>query len=222
MSEQHNPEDAGSHTSGVSPVLLNLLEGLDNIAHVVVAFFFIVLAASVIVYASMLLVRDVPLIFEPQHKVAASNESAIQRPTGTEEHAVGGENKPGETAEVPAASRTAHETEDLGPSQFLHKSLELLSTLLFVVIVLELLKTIITYLKTHNIQAIMKEFLVVGIISSIRKILLVGAESSLGSADPTSAYIKEASGTVITIAGILLLIAGLIFLQRSENGPAKE
>ena len=37
------------------------------------------------------------------------------------------------------------------------------------------------------------------------------------SADPTAAYIKEASGTVITIAGILLLIAGLIFLQRSEN-----
>ena len=71
-------------------------------------------------------------------------------------------------------------TEDLGPSLFLHRSLELLSTLLFVVIVLELLKTIITYIKTHNIQAIMKEFLVVGIISSIRKILLVGAEFITG------------------------------------------
>ena len=54
MPEQHNPADAGGHPSGVSPALLNLLEGLDNIAHVVVAFFFIVLAASVIVYASLL------------------------------------------------------------------------------------------------------------------------------------------------------------------------
>jgi uncharacterized membrane protein (DUF373 family) len=193
--------EAGHHSS-VSPAVLNVLEILDNFAHVLVAIFFVVLAGSVLVYASILLVRDMPLI--TQAPAAAVSE----RPAGTEV-------APDVESAAPAAVERAPEK---STSLFLSRSLELLSTLLFVVIVLELLKTIITYLKTHNIQAIMKEFLVVGIISSIRKILLVGAESSLGSADPTSAYIKEAGGTVITIAGILLLIAGLIFLQRSEMG----
>lgn len=179
-SHSHSESESEESSAGVSPFILNALETLDNIAHVIVAAFFIVLAGSALVYSGMLLIRDIPLMAQPAS------------PT-VEEH----------TAEV------AH-----GASPFLHGSLELLSTLLFAVIVLELLKTIITYLKTHNIQAIMKEFLVVGIISSIRKILLVGAESSLAS-DPGASYIQEATGTVLTIVGILLMIAGLIFLQKS-------
>jgi len=202
---QRHDEHAG-HTSGVSPVVLNLLEALDNIAHVIVAIFFIVLAGCVLVYATLLLARDMPLIVQSPHAVV------------TRESAPPAQVREGERGAPVEAARSEEGAVEKGASLFLHRSLELLSTLLFVVIVLELLKTIITYLKTHNIQAIMKEFLVVGIISSIRKILLVGAESSLGSSDPTAAYIKEATGTVITIAGILLLIAGLIFLQRSENG----
>lgn len=206
MAEPQHHQNRAAHQPGVYPAVLNILESLDNIAHVVVAIFFIILAASVLVYASLLLVRDMPLIVQAPHAVVSAETAApAHAPAG--EHAATHEAMSQETP-----------SPDKGASLFLHRSLELLSTLLFVVIVLELLKTIITYLKTHNIQAIMKEFLVVGIISSIRKILLVGAESSLGSADPTSAYIKEATGTVITIAGILLLIAGLIFLQRSENG----
>ena len=205
MAEAAHHEDGTAHQSGVSPFVLNLLEALDNIAHVVVAIFFIILAGSVLVYASLLLVRGLPLAVEPPH-AAVSQHAVSETPATGGEHAT--------THEPAAVAAPVAEKES---SLFLHHSLELLSTLLFVVIVLELLKTIITYLKTHNIQAIMKEFLVVGIISSIRKILLVGAESSLGSTDPTAAYIKEAGGTVITIVGILLLIAGLVFLQRSEN-----
>ena len=208
MSGPHHTEEPVSHHSGVSPAVLNLLESMDNIAHVLVAIFFIILAGSVLVYASLMLVRDMPLVLQSPHP-AISTEAAP--PTHESPAASHGEN-------LVVANGADHAAEK-GASLFLHRSLELLSTLLFVVIVLELLKTIITYLKTHNIQAIMKEFLVVGIISSIRKILLVGAESSLGSSDPTAAYIKEATGTVITIAGILLLIAGLIFLQRTESGP---
>ncbi len=204
LAETHHNPESGPHASGVSPIMLSALETMDNIAHVVVAVFFIILAASVIAYASLLLVRDLPLMVQGPPGVVAVQPGAA-------EHVAPSEQFPGPAAEG------AH-SENAGPNLFLHRSLELLSTLLFVVIVLELLKTIITYLKTHDIQEIMKEFLVVGIISSIRKILLVGAESSLGSADPTAAYIKEAGGTVITIAGILLLIAGLILLQRSDRG----
>jgi len=214
LAESHDIEERGAQHTGVSPLVLNLLEALDNIAHVVVAIFFIILAGSVLVYASLLLVRQMPLVVQSPHAV----EAPAPRTAPTEPGAASPEHRA-----VELERQAGPEEADRGASLFLHRSLELLSTLLFVVIVLELLKTIITYLKTHNIQAIMKEFLVVGIISSIRKILLVGAESSLGSADPTAAYIKEATGTVITIAGILLLIAGLIFLQVSEvNNPLQK
>ena len=64
-----------------------------------------------------------------------------------------------------------------------------------------------------KIQAIMTDFLVVGVISSVRKILLVGAESSLGGEKGLD-FIREAIGVVISIAGILLLIGGLVALRR--------
>ena len=101
---------------------------------------------------------------------------------------------------------------------FVHDSLEVLSTLLFAVIILELLRTIITYLQTRDTQAIMKEFLIVGIISSVRKILMVGAESSIvkpeGSPSSASVFVQESTGVVISVAAILLMIGGLILLKR--------
>lgn len=111
----------------------------------------------------------------------------------------------------------SHETID----PFVTNSLELLSNILFVVILLELLRTIITYLETHDIQAIMQEFLVVGIISSVRKILLVGAEASLHQGATQTEFIQEATGVVIDIIGILLLIGGLIALKRAFGSKAQ-
>ena len=157
---------------------LTALEGLDNIAHVVVAAFFILMAITVIVYSVATFAHQLPAIGEAFRGEAAGGE---------------------------------------GKSVFMEHSLRLLSDILFVVIVLELLKTIITYLQTRDIHAIMKEFLVVGIISSVRKILLVGAESSLSGSTGWD-FAKEAIGTVITIVGILLMIVGLVMLQRSQKG----
>jgi uncharacterized membrane protein (DUF373 family) len=108
-------------------------------------------------------------------------------------------------------------------STFTHKSLEVLSTLLFAVIILELLRTIITYLQSHDIRAIMKEFLIVGIISSVRKILMIGAESSIGEkhVEATSiggnAFVQESVGVVLSVLAILLLIGGLIALNKYYN-----
>lgn len=112
----------------------------------------------------------------------------------------------------------SHETTD----PFVANSLELLSNILFVVILLELLRTIITYLETHDIQAIMQEFLVVGVISSVRKILLVGAEASLHQGATQTEFIQEATGVVIDIIGILLLIGGLIALKRTFGSKAQK
>jgi uncharacterized membrane protein (DUF373 family) len=99
---------------------------------------------------------------------------------------------------------------------FAAKALIYLSDLLFGVIVLELLSTILTYIQARNLEATIKDFLVVGLISSIRKILLVGAQSSLEKATGNE-FLKEALGTVISIIGILLLIGGLLLLDRRSK-----
>lgn len=96
---------------------------------------------------------------------------------------------------------------------FLHLSLELLSGLLFAVILLELLRTILTYLVAHSIEATLKEFLLVGIISLVRKILLVGAQASL-SPEAQNTFVSEAWGTLLSVVAVLLLIGGLILLRR--------
>ena len=97
--------------------------------------------------------------------------------------------------------------------KFAENALHYLSDLLFGVIVLELLSTILTYLKARNLEATIKDFLIVALISSIRKILLVGAQSSLEKT-VADEFQKEAIGTVISIVGILLLIGGLLLLDR--------
>jgi uncharacterized membrane protein (DUF373 family) len=92
--------------------------------------------------------------------------------------------------------------------------LRYLSELLFGVIILELLSTILTYIRARNLEATIKDFLIVGLISSVRKILLVGATSSITQEKGNSnEFINEAIGTVITIVGILLLIGGLLLLD---------
>jgi uncharacterized membrane protein (DUF373 family) len=103
--------------------------------------------------------------------------------------------------------------------EFAPKALKYLSDLLFGVIVLELLSTILTYIQARNLEATIKDFLVVGLISSIRKILLVGAQSSLEKSTGDE-FQKEAMGTVVSIIGILLLIGGLLLLDRRMKAKA--
>jgi len=96
---------------------------------------------------------------------------------------------------------------------FATRALVYLSDLLFGVIVLELLSTILTYIQARNLEATIKDFLVVALISSIRKILLVGAHSSIDMSGSATEFKTEATGTVFSIVGILLLIGGLILLD---------
>lgn len=96
--------------------------------------------------------------------------------------------------------------------------LKYLSELLFGVIILELLSTILTYIHARNLEATIKDFLIVGVISSVRKILLIGAESSIAKEKGNGMeFIHESIGTVITIIGILLLIVGLLLLDRHKK-----
>ncbi len=89
-----------------------------------------------------------------------------------------------------------------------------LSNLLLGVIVLELLSTILTYIQSRDLEATIKDFLVVALISSIRKILMVGAVSSQDLHAKASDFVMEATGTIISIAGIIALIGGLMLLDK--------
>lgn len=156
-----------------------------------------------------------------------TGETGTEHPaaSGTAQASAHGETMPaqagGESMRVPGEHAVeTHAVETADP--FVKNSLELLSNILFVVILLELLRTIITYLQTHDIQAIMQEFLVVGIISSVRKILLVGAEASLSSNKSVMEFIQESTGVVIDILGILLLILGLVLLKRAFGNKVKK
>lgn len=208
------PDETGTE---VSHRTLAVLERLDNLAHVVVAALFILMALSVVVYTGALFVRQMPLIAAAFHP--AAQEAVASTPAGEAAHSESHPAEaqpPAETSPAVAHSEGSGSGRALSDQRFYSNSLELLSSILFAVILLELLRTIITFLKTRDIQAIMQEFLVVGIISSVRKILLVGAQSSLeGAGDKGTDFIKESTGTLLSILGVLLLIAGLIALQRS-------
>lgn len=113
----------------------------------------------------------------------------------------------------PAGPANAHASGQGAADPFLLYSVEFLSSTLFVVIVLEILRTLLTYLQSRRIRDIAEDFLVVGILTIVRKILLVGANSSL-SEETGAAFVEEAWGTFISIGGVLLLIAGLAGLRR--------
>lgn len=125
----------------------------------------------------------------------------------------------GTSLQPQAAGMVINSGDGEGLNQFFHISLEMLSSILFLVILLELLKTIITYLTIRSIQATLKEFIMVGIISLIRKILLVGAQASLAS-EGAKAYVQESIGSILSVGAILLLVGGLILLQRYYD-PSK-
>ncbi len=115
--------------------------------------------------------------------------------------------------EPSAGPAGAHAAGQKAPDSFLLYSVEFLSSTLFVVIVLEILRTLLTYLQSRRIRDIAEDFLVVGILTIVRKILLVGANSSL-SEETGAAFVQESWGTFISIGGVLLLIVGLASLRR--------
>ena len=104
---------------------------------------------------------------------------------------------------------------------FTQGALNYLSDILFGVIVLELLSTIITYITARKLESTIKDFLVVGLISCVRKILLTGAQSSI-TKPTTTEFVQESIGTLITIGGICLMVGALVFLDRREQANGSE
>jgi uncharacterized membrane protein (DUF373 family) len=89
-----------------------------------------------------------------------------------------------------------------------------INDVLFVVIVLELLRTVVEHLATKDFQ--LKSFLIVGIISAVRHILGVGARITL-TGTATHAQFVHAQVELGVGAGVVLALA-LSFLLISRAG----
>ena len=99
---------------------------------------------------------------------------------------------------------------------FISGSVEFLSNILFAVILLEVLHTTLTYLHDRSSRSVVRAFLVVAVLSIVRKLLLVGAESSL-TGEIGLPFVQSAAGTLISIVSILLLVACLVMVNRVEE-----
>ena len=84
---------------------------------------------------------------------------------------------------------------------------------LFVIIVMEILRTIVAHFDNAGLQ--LKPFLIIGIISAVRHILTVGAQLSLGSEQGDRfRHVQIELG--VNAAVVLALVVGLVLVRRSE------
>ncbi|WNM58844.1 phosphate-starvation-inducible PsiE family protein [Candidatus Nitrospira allomarina] len=101
---------------------------------------------------------------------------------------------------------------------FLPATITLLNDLLFVIILLELFRTVLGFLQNDRIR--LEPFLHVGIIASVRRILTAGAEFSHQESVPEDMfrhYLMDMSLHVIVI--LVLMIA--LYLHRKSELPVE-
>ncbi len=97
-----------------------------------------------------------------------------------------------------------------------HTISALVSELLLVLILVEVLRTILTYISTRT--ASIRPFLVVAAISSVRRILSVGAELSVAENLPREEF-NRAMIELVAESGVILVVAIALFLfSRREGG----
>jgi uncharacterized membrane protein (DUF373 family) len=116
----------------------------------------------------------------------------------------------------PGPAATSSESHPADP--FIASSVEFLSNILFAVILLEVLHTTLIFLHDRSSRAIVRAFLVVAILSIVRKLLLVGAESSL-TGEKGMPFIYGSLGILISIFGITLLVGCLIYVSGLADKP---
>jgi uncharacterized membrane protein (DUF373 family) len=85
---------------------------------------------------------------------------------------------------------------------------------LFVVIVMELLRTVLTHLDTDDFQV--NSFLIVGIISAVRHILGVGARLTLSPTESHAQFVRAQIELGVSAAVVLALAVGFLLIRRSD------
>lgn len=99
-----------------------------------------------------------------------------------------------------------------------------INDLLLVLIILEVLGTVRSYLASGTTS--LKPFLYIGIISATRRILSIGAQTTLGKAADETAFHHQmidlgANGGIVLALAIALFLFGQQELSRRKPGPSE-
>ncbi len=109
--------------------------------------------------------------------------------------------------------------------EFLHHSdtikavITLIHHILLIMIILEILWTIINYMKTKKLSV--EAFIIIGIISSIRKMLVLGASASTKT-EITYKFVSVITSEMLFQAFIVLILVVSIFILRKSRLYLKE
>ena len=88
-----------------------------------------------------------------------------------------------------------------------------INDVLFVVIVLELLRTVVAHLETDDFQV--KSFLIVGIVAAVRHILGVGARLTLADETTQRQFVHAQIELGVSAAVVLALAVSFILISRA-------
>jgi uncharacterized membrane protein (DUF373 family) len=91
---------------------------------------------------------------------------------------------------------------------------ELVDSVLFVIIVLEIFTTVLAHFRDGRLQ--LQPFLVIGVISAVREILVVGARSSLSGSQHDSLFLQHMISLGVDLMIALLLVVALVLVKRFD------
>jgi len=98
-----------------------------------------------------------------------------------------------------------------GPD-FAHRVTNGVNGVLFVIIVMEILRTVLAHFDDAGLQ--LKPFLIIGIISAVRHLLTVGAQASLGGSEEAFGHTQMELG--VNAGVVVALVIGLVLIRRTE------
>jgi uncharacterized membrane protein (DUF373 family) len=101
-----------------------------------------------------------------------------------------------------------------GHEAFAEQVTSVINTILFVIIVMEILRTVVAHFDDAGLQ--LKPFLIIGIISAVRHILTVGAQVSLGGNHSADDFRHTQIELGVNAAVVMALVLGLVLVWRSE------
>ncbi len=96
----------------------------------------------------------------------------------------------------------------------------LIHHLLLIMIILEILWTLINYIKTHKLSV--EAFIIIAIISSVRKMLVLGASASASTTGNSQKLISYISSEMLIQGVIVLIMVFAIFILRRSRLYLKE
>lgn len=98
--------------------------------------------------------------------------------------------------------------------KFAERITHVVNGVLFVVIVLELLRTILAHFQDSTFQ--LKPFLIIGIISVVRHILTVGAELSIEEESGGDLFHRSDVELAVNALVVVALVVGLVLVRKTE------